>query len=309
MEDKSNDYTEVRGVDVTMLRTFDALFREKSVSKAAARLFLSQPAVSACLKRLRFAFEDELFIRSKSGVEPTPRAIALAPNVEAVLMELQRLMSLNQPFDPAKSDRILRIAGSDHLCRTLMPSMSKTLSGLGSKMRLSWSLADYSKATEELARGDVDLVLIPRITQVTGVQTTLLCEDSYVCVARVGHPVLTTGLDLTKFCAYPHIVLGQSRSVLDDTVESLLMRIGRRRYVQVGVSSFSQMVDLLVETDQIAVFPHRVALRYADVLGSAPLPFELPNYRLYACWHKRSESDEAAVWLREEVLKMAALML
>lgn len=109
MEDKSNDYTEVRGVDVTMLRTFDALFREKSVSKAAARLFLSQPAVSACLKRLRFAFEDELFIRSKSGVEPTPRAIALAPNVEAVLMELQRLMSLNQPFDPAKSDRILRI--------------------------------------------------------------------------------------------------------------------------------------------------------------------------------------------------------
>lgn len=304
MEDRS--YTDIRSVDVTMLRTFDALLRERSVSKAAARLFLSQPAVSALLKRLRVAFDDELFIRSRSGVEPTARALALAPNVESVLMELQRLMGMSRPFDPSRSDRILRISGSDHLCRTLMPPIARKLSALGSNMRLSWSLADYSKATDELARGDVDLVLIPRITQVTGVQTALLCEDSYVCVARVGHPALAAGLDLDGFCHYPHIVLGQSRSVLDDTVESQLARMGRKRYVQAGVTSFSQMVDLLVETDLIAVFPLRVARRYGSSLESVPLPFELPNYRLYACWHKRSETDEAAVWLRAQVLQVAA---
>jgi len=252
MEDPN--FTELRGVDVTMLRAFDALIRERSVSRAAARLFLSQPAVSACLKRLRVAFDDELFVRTQYGVEPTPRALALAPNVETVLSELQRLMSRHQPFDPAASDRILRVAGSDHLCRTLMPELCRTLGALGSRMRVTWSLADYSKTAEELARGDVDLALIPRITQVTGVQTTTLCEDSYVGVARQGHPVFDSGLDLDAFCAWPHVVLGQSRSVLDDTIDSQLARLDRRRVVQAGVNSFSQMVDLLAETDLIAVF-------------------------------------------------------
>ncbi|MGX5650712.1 LysR family transcriptional regulator [Hydrogenophaga borbori] len=301
MDDPS--YAEVRGIDVTMLRAFDALIRERSVSRAAARLFLSQPAVSACLKRLRVAFGDELFVRTQYGVEPTPRALALAPGVESVLSDLQRLMSRQQPFDPAASDRILRVAGSDHLCRTLMPGLCQTLGALGSRMRVSWSLADYSKTAEELARGDIDLALIPRITQVTGVQTSILCEDSYVGVARMGHPVLASGLDLDAFCAWRHVVLGQSRSVLDDTIDSQLARLDRRRVVQAGVNSFSQMVDLLAETDLIAVFPQRVARRYLHALGSRPLPLELPDYRLHACWHKRSEADEAVVWLRGQVIE------
>ena len=299
-------YADLRGVDLAMLRTFDALLRERSVSRAAARLFLSQPAVSASLKRLRLAFDDELFVRVQYGVEPTPRALLLAPGVEAVMTELQRLMSRHQAFDPAASDRILRVAGSDYLCRTLLPHLCRTLTQLGSRMRVSWSLADYSATADQLARGDIDLALIPRITQVTGLQTTVLAEDAYVGVARHGHPVLEGGLDLEAFCSYAHVVLGQSRSVLDDTIDSQLSRLDRRRHVQAGVNSFSQIVDLLVETDLIAVFPRRVAQRHSGLLATLPLPLTLPNYRLYACWHKRSESDEAVGWLRGQVVAAMA---
>lgn len=302
-------YADVRGMDVAMLRSFDALLRERSVSKAAARLFLSQPAVSASLKRLRLAFDDELFVRAKYGVEPTPRALALAPGVEAVLSELQKLMSGHQAFDPARSDRILRVAGSDHLCRTLLPTLCQTLTALGSRMRVAWSLADYSATADELARGDIDLALIPRTTQISGLQTSMLCEDAYVGVARQGHPLLAAGQDLDAFCAYAHVVLGQSRSVLDDTIDRQLARLDSRRHVQAGVNSFSQMVDLLVETDLIAVFPLRVARRYGQALATVPLPFELPNYRLYACWHKRGESDEAIAWLRGQVIEAVARTL
>ena len=302
-------YTDVRSIDVIMLRTFDALLREGSVSKAAARLFVSQPAVSASLKRLRLALGDELFTRTPTGVVPTPKALALAPQVTAVLDGLQRLVHHHQVFDPATSDRILRIAGSDHTCRTLLPPLSRHLTELGSSIQLAWSLPDYGRYAEDLAKGNVDLALIPKMTQVTGVQSRLLCEDAYLCAARRQHPVFDAGVDLASFCARPHVVLGQTRSMLDDTIDGTLTRLGRRRHVQVAVASFSQMVDLLDTTDLVAVLPQRVAQRYAGVLATGPLPFELPNYRLYLCWHQRSETDDAFNWLKDQVLETADLTL
>jgi DNA-binding transcriptional LysR family regulator len=190
-----------------------------------------------------------------------------------------------------------------------MPPLSRHLTQLGSGMKLSWSLPDYGRYAEDLAKGHVDLALIPKMTQVTGVQSQLLCEDAYVCAARVGHPVLAGGVTLERFCAYPHVVLGQTRSMLDDTIDGTLTRLGQRRHVQAAVASFSQMVDLLDTTDLIAVFPQRVAQRYTGVLGDGPLPFELPNYRLYLCWHQRSETDPAFQWFKAQVLATAELAL
>ena len=300
---EENNFTNIRGIDVLMLRTFDALLRERSVSKAASRLFLSQPAVSACLKRLRHTFDDELFTRTKNGVIPTAKALSLAPAVETVLVDIQRLVSQNMPFDPGTSDRILRIAGSDHTCRTLMPLLSRLLTKLGSSIKISWSLPNYLRYAEDLTKGNVDLALIPKMTQVTGVQSVLLGEDEYVCVARLGHPLLASGIRLNNFCEYSHVVLGQTRSMLDDIIDGVMARLGQHRHVQVAVTSFNLMEDVLVETDLIAVFPRRVAERYASTLGSTHLPFELPKYHLYLCWHRRSESDAAFNWLKDQVLQ------
>ena len=295
---------DIRGVDLAMLRTFDALLRERSVSRAASRLFLSQPAVSASLKRLRETFDDPLFTRTAHGVVPTPRALALAPRVEAVLRELQQLLNADRAFDPASSERILRIGGSDHSSHTMLPELCRDLHACGSRIRLAWELADYSRMPEQLRKGDLDVGLLPKMAPAAGVETELLYEDAYIAIARRGHPDLANGMDIDAFCAAPHVVLGQSRSVLDDTIDQILARQGRARHVQAAVTTFAQMADLLASTDAMAVFPKRVAERYAAQLDAMPLPFELPSYTLYVCWDARSNADEAVMWLRDALVRL-----
>ena len=295
---------DIRGVDLAMLRTFDALLRERSVSRAASRLFLSQPAVSASLKRLRETFDDPLFTRTAHGVVPTARALALGPRVDAVLQDMQALLSADREFDPAHSDRILRIAGSDHSSRGMLPLLCRELGACGSRIRLAWELADYGQLPERLHKGDIDIGLLPRMVPPAGVESELLYEDAYVAVSRRGHPRGKAGMSIEAFCAMPHVVLGQSRSNLDDSIDQALARRGLSRQVQAAVTTFSQMTELLASTDVIAVFPQRVANRYADVLEAMPLPFELPSYRLYVCWDTRSNADAAVLWLRDALVRL-----
>ncbi|MDM0001081.1 LysR family transcriptional regulator [Variovorax sp. J22P240] len=301
------DRADIRGIDIAMLRAFDALLRERSVSRAASRLFLSQPAVSASLKRLREAFDDPLFTRTPHGIAPTPFALALAPRVEAVLNDLQGLLNMDRAFDPATSDRILRVSGSDHSSRAMLPLLCRELTACGSHIRLAWELADYSQLPERLRKGDIDLGLLPRMAPAAGVESELLYEDTYLAVARRGHPRYANGMDLEGFCAMPHVVLGQSRSMLDDTIDQILARRGLVRHLQTAVTTFSQMTDLVASTDAIAVFPQRVASRYAELLDALPLPFELPSYRLYVCWNARSDADEAVRWLREAMVRLGRM--
>lgn len=216
---------DLRGLDLAHLRAFDALMRERSVSRAAARLFLSQPALSAALKRLREVFGDPLFVRSPQGVTPTSRAHALAPAIEQVLLDLQQLLNTHAGFDPARSERILRIAGSDNLGRIALPPLCRMLAARGATVRIAWELADFAQVVDRLKRGDVQLGLIPAFAPVTGVDTTLLYEDGHVVAGRLGHPLLSgEPLDAARFAQAPHAVLGQSRSVLDDTIDLRLAR-------------------------------------------------------------------------------------
>lgn len=295
---------DLRSFDIAMLKTFDALMRERSVSRAAVRLFLSQPAVSASLKRLREIFDDQLFVRTPHGVTPTPRALELAPRVDAVLAELQRLLGTDRTFDPGMSERILRIAGSDHASRLMLPSLCRNLTAAHSRMRLFWETADYSRLVERLHLGDIDLAVIPRIEPVTGAEVAMLYEDSYVAVARHDHPALHGGMTAEAFCSAPHVVLGYGRSTLDDTIDRTLARDGRLRHAQVAVTSFSQMSEILAVTDHIAIFPRRVAVHYAGTLASYEPPLDIPPYRVYLCWNARSNADSAVMWLKDEVLRL-----
>ena len=125
-----------------------------------------------------------------------------------------------------------------------------------------------------------------------------------MAVARRGHPRHAGGMDIEAFCAMPHVVLGQSRSNLDDGIDQALARRGLSRHMQAALTTFSQMTDLLAHSDAIAVFPQRVARHYAAALDAMPLPFDLPSYRLYVCWDTRSNADEAVLWLRDALVRL-----
>jgi DNA-binding transcriptional LysR family regulator len=289
---------DIRSLDIGMLRTFDALLRERSVSRAAARLFLSQPAVSASLKRLRDTFDDPLFTRTAHGVQPTARALALAPHVEAVLLEVSKLLNLERGFDPATSDRIFRVSGSDYSSQRMLPAVCSELATMGSRVRLLWESANFATLAERLKRGDLDLGVIPRLSPPSEVEHQGLYEDSYVAVARRGHPAFEAGVSIDAFCDTPQVFFGYGASWLDDHIDQLLARQGLHRRMQVAVTSFSQMAAILARTDHLSVFPRRVALSHEAELQSWPLPFEMPRYTVYLCWDRRSQEDAGVAWLR-----------
>lgn len=297
---------DIRSLDIAMLRTFEALMTERSVSRAAARLFLSQPAVSASLKRLREVFGDPLFTRSGHGVEPTPRALALAPHVQAVLTECARLFNVGQDFEPAGSDRIFRIAGSDHMSQLVLPGLCQQLADQGSGVRLLWETVDFASVPQWLQRGDADLGFLPRPSAPASLQSVLLYQDDFVFITRRGNARLQQSPTLADFCSLPFVSLGYGRSQLEDVVDQILQRAGQRRYLQVAVTSFAQIVDVLLQTDHVAIAPLRAVQRYADVLAVHALPFELPPYGMYLCWRHRAEDDPGIQWLRGQVVAAVA---
>ncbi len=294
---------DIRSLDLGMLRAFDALMRERSVSRAAERLFLSQPAVSASLNRLREVFGDPLFARTSHGVTPTPRAQALAAQIEKVLADIAALLDAEQPFDPAGSDRIFRIAGSDQASRSVLPALGRALLACGSAIRVVWEPPGAWSLPERLHRGDLDLAVVARIHPPRDMETIALYEDRYVYALRAGHPRSGEPLTLDMFCTVPQIFLGYGSSVLDDTIDEILARSGRHRLAQFAVTSFGQIVHQLQHSDHAAVLGSRIAAAHADKLHVQPLPFELPSYHALLCWDVRAEGDAGIQWLKTEILR------
>lgn len=297
---------DIRSLDIGMLRTFDALMRERSVSRAAARLFLSQPAVSASLGRMRETFGDPLFTRTAHGVTPTPRAQVLAPQVEKLLTDLAALLESDQPFDPATSTRIFRIAGSDHASRGILPALGRVLAAAGSGVRVVWEPPGSWSIPERLQRGDLDLAVIARIRMPRDMECAVLYEDDYVYALRADHPRVDEPLTLDMFCEIPQIFLGYGASTLDDTIDDLLAQAGRARLAQFAVTSFGQIVHQLQNSDHAAVLGQRVAAAYANQLRIQPLPFALPRYQALLCWDARATSDAGIQWLKAMVQRIVA---
>jgi DNA-binding transcriptional LysR family regulator len=294
---------DIRSLDIGMLRTFDALMRERSVSRAAARLFLSQPAVSASLNRLRATFGDPLFTRTSHGVVPTARAEVLASQVEKVLADIAGLLEADQPFDAARSGRIFRIAGSDHASHLVLPALTRTLIGLGSPIRIVWEPAT-SPLAERLQRGDLDLGVVARIHVPHDIETQTLYQDRYVYVTRRGQPQAGRPVTLDSFCATPQVFLGYGTSALEDLIDETLARSGRQRPAQIAVSSFGQIIDLLQHSDHAAVIAARVAQTHADKLVAHELPFEFPRYQMLLCWDARAGTDAGIQWLKGEIFRI-----
>jgi len=296
--------SDIRGLELGMLRTFDALMRERSVSRAAARLFLSQPAVSASLNRLRETFADPLFTRTAHGVVPTGRALALAAQVEKVLADVAALLEPDLPFDPAASSRIFRITGSDHVSQRILLALSRQLAACGSAIRLVWEPPGTWPLADRLRKGELDLAVVARIHTPRDIEHVALYEDHYVYVMRHGHPEAGQPLTLDSFCATPQVFLGYGTSTLEDVIDETLARTGHQRLPQIAVSSIGQIVDLLEHSNHGAVIAARVAQAHAGKLHAQPLPFALTGYKLLVCWDARARADTGIDWLKRQILEI-----
>ena len=306
-----------RTLDLNLLRVFDEVMAEGSLTRAARNLSLTQPAVSNALRRLRETLGDELVQRSGQGMAPTPRARAIWPAVREALAQLQSSLIPNE-FVPAEANTSFVLAMSDASAAELIPGLTETLEKQAPRVTLRVvplttrdprSLLDEEAC--DLAVGYfpsmlADLTARKQSGEPQPFFHQRLFTGEYVCVMRKDHPLAQGTLTIDAFCAARHMLVSFSGRPFG-FVDEALATLGRERFVVLTVNQFFTAARVVANANLLTVLPlHFVKVTgYADQLVFRPLPFEVSPVLVDAVWHRRSQQRSSHVWLREVVQRAA----
>ena len=302
----------LRGVDLNLFVVFEALLGERSVTRAARRLSMSQPAVSEALARLRRLMGDELFVRTPGGMAPTPKALELAAPVGEALAGLRDALDAGAPFDPAAARRTFRIAGSDYAEIVVLPALNALLRREAPGLDLRMVASDPSVAADLLDRGEAEFAIdvfwkaLPK-----RFDRARLMSERAVCLARRGHPALAAGgLTLERYLELPHAARSLTGRPHRGLVERALGERGLERRLAVTVTNVLVLPSLLAGGELIATQPERVARLLAQManldLHEPPLPF--PSWQVEIVWGRGAARDPAAAWLRKAAERACAAL-
>lgn len=292
---------DLRKFDLNLLLVLDALLRDRSVTLAAQRLGISQPTVSAALNRLRGVFQDELFVKTARGVEPTQLARELE-NVVAEILEGIHSGVLNRAaFAPATTERTFVLIAGELGQRVFVDRLLFKFRQLAPLAKIHFIFPDANERIAALEDGRADLAVgyFPQFARANLFQQVLYSRP-LVCVARAGHPALDDGaLTIEKFSQLEHAVVAML-SNLDEIVEAELRRQGVTRRVAVELGHAAGAGYVLANSDLIAVVPELLAGIYcrSGELRKWPIPLPLPRYQVKQYWHRTVNKDPAVSWLR-----------
>ncbi|AKU94171.1 Transcriptional regulator [Labilithrix luteola] len=300
----------LEGLDLNLLVALRALLTERHVTRAAARIGLTQPAMSHALARLRQLLGDPLLVRTASGMQPTPRAEAMRIPLDRALEELERVIARPAPFDPKTAKRQFTLATSDYVELTLFPRLVARLraEAPGVDVRV---LHLVERATGPLSEGRLDLAF--GLTEVlvgpaaaNGIRAQRIFDEKFVCVVRNGHPVVKRKLTLEDFVRLPHALVSLSGDPTG-VVDEALAKIGKTRRVAVTVPHFLVAPHVVQDTDLVLTLAERVARMFSPMLGLAQFapPLPIPGFAMSMVWHERMHSDSAHAWLRKVVKEEA----
>ena len=296
---------DIRNVDLNLLVALDALLVERSVSRAAVRLHLSQPATSALLARLRELFGDPLLLRSARGMLPTPRALELLAPIKQVLDEIDAIIQPRAAFDPDSAEHTFTLSASDYVEYALLPTLVDYLERNAPRVRLEVRPLDLQTVAKQMEIGDVDLCITGLLNAPAGMHETTLYTERIVSVVRRNHPDVGEKLTLETFCSLEHITVSVQGSSFSARIDEALAILGRRRYARLAVQHFLLVPEIVARSDMISALPERLALGYASKLRILEPPIELAALSVGQVWHERNQREPAQIWLREVVLKLA----
>jgi DNA-binding transcriptional LysR family regulator len=296
MEPSESDHTPL--LDAKLLRLFDLLYTTGSVTRTAEALGQSQPTISIWLARLRRDLRDPLFVRSTSGMQPTPRADALIGTARQALESLRRLAAWDDGFSPATSQRRFRICMTDGSHVTLLPHILRHVRAAAPHVRIEAAQINAETA-HALQSGEADLALglIPDLER-GFFQQTLYPQD-WICMLNAAHPRVGDALSVETYQKEEHIgiVSGTGAQLLSATMEQ--QRIHRRLALE--LPGFLGLPAIIGTTDLIATLPRHIGETLAEVYGLKvlPCPVAIPGFTVKQHWHARFHHDAANRWLRE----------
>ena len=310
-------HTNFRTLDLNLLRVFDEVMAEKSLTKAARNLSITQPAVSNALRRLRETLGDDLVRREGHGIAPTPFALMLWPNVRQALDQLQSAL-VPQQFIPAEARNAFVLAMADATAAELMGGLGQALEHHAPKVSirvLPLTTRDprnmLNEGTADLALGYfpavlADLTAKAQSGEAVAFEHHRLYDGEYVCVMRRGHPLAQKNITLNEVCNARHLLVsfsGRPYGFIDEALTS----IGRHRRVVMTVNQFFTAGRVVVNSDLLTVLPkHFVPTTgIAGELFMCELPFKVPTLHVDALWHRRKHAQSDHVWLRENLIRIA----
>ncbi len=288
---------DVEALDVRLLQTFEALMIESSVTRAAARLGMTQQGLSGHLARLRDLFEDPLFVRAGAGVTPTPRAENLDPLIQGVLEKLRALL-VPPIFEPAGLTGVVSLATTDYALVLLMPRLLQRLRVAAPQLRLAVRPLHSASLELEMRSRKIDLaVTVPQFVP-GGLHARRLFREHYVGVVRPEHPLATGAIGLERFVAYPHLLVSPDKGDFSGATDAALAKVGRSRTVALVVPSFSVVAAILDTTDLVAVLPSRLLGQTRHKLHTFEPPVAVEGFDLHAYWPERLNHDAMHTWFR-----------
>jgi DNA-binding transcriptional LysR family regulator len=296
---------DLRQIDLNLLVVFNQLLLDRRVSTSADKLGLTQPAVSNALKRLRALLNDDLFVRTGKGMEPTPYAMHLAEPVGYALSALQNALNNRDSFDPETSDRTFTLAITDIGEIYFMPTLMEELSRIAPNIKISTLRNNAGNLREEMESGSVDIAigLIPSLK--TGFFQRRLFKQSYVCMFRQGHPSATNPISMERFKALGHVGV-TSVNTGHGEVDEYMDRKGIKRDIRLHVPHFVAVGHILQSSDLIATVPERFSVKCEGPFGlvTSPLPVKLPEIAINLFWHAKYNREPANMWLRQLIVRL-----
>ncbi|MDI9219345.1 LysR family transcriptional regulator [Pantoea sp. EA-12] len=296
--------TDIRTLDLNLLKALDALLDERSVTRAAERLSLTQPAVSGMLTRLRECFDDPLFTRTQRGIIPTLRALELAEPVKTILAEVSELLQ-PKAFDPSTADITIKIAATDYALRAVVVPFMAALRLQAPGIRVAVLPVNNEQLSAQFERGDIDFALITPDTAPADLHARSLYDEDYVCLLREGHPLAQPdALTLDSFCAQDHALVSYVGGSFSGVTDKSLAALGRSRRVTLSVCSFLVLPEILRVSDLISVVPRRLTHNLPG-LSVLPPPLAIQGFNKIVVWHERTHRDAGHRWLRELLFSIA----
>ena len=291
-------------LDLEWLAVFDEVYKTGNVTKAAERLGMAQAAASTALNKLRAHFDDRLFTRTAQGMQPTPHAERIYPNLREALAQLAQAQGNRSSFEPAHAQRRFRICMTDISEVVLLPGLLDHLRHAAPSVHIETEIIS-THSGRRLQDGDVDLAVgfMPQLD--AGFYQQVLFMQNFVCLAAQNHPRIGAKLTRKRFEEEAHAVVsssGTGHAIVDTTIA----RLGLKRNVVVRLSSFLSVARIVAHTELIVVVPRilgNVLATQEPVKVLAP-PFTLPAYAVKQHWHERFHADPGNAWLRRTLAQL-----
>jgi DNA-binding transcriptional LysR family regulator len=298
-------------IDLHLIRVLHTVLTERSVSKAAIRLGMHQPAVSSALKRLRDFAGDPLLVRSGSGMVPTDAALRMLEPAGHILRSAEMLFSDARGFEPASARNTFRVAASDYLDPLFLPQLVAQIKSQAPLTQIE--IHPLSGATDyraQLAQGEVDVVIGNWPAPPQELHLGRLFGDEVVCMVSKKHPAVRRGWDQASWLQAEHIAPMATHPGARGVIDEHLASLGLQRHIAARCPYFGQIPSMVASTLLVLTTGRQYCARFVDTLPVAilPCPVEFPRMMYYQLWHERTHTSAAGRWLRDRVKSVAAAL-